>query len=186
MDMAVDQASTRHQFRSPLIERLSKSRSMASWGLVSVRDLADPVQQALIVQRRSGCIVTCGGSLVAIHARWWPYHGNLLMAALESSFRTLPADVCELYYHQPAGMPDFLTLSYARAGAITSLATLYAASQTLDEIARLRKTGAIVCHVTNSRISDRLLHRWGWQAHCLHWRGRHFIKRFSRGVSSAA
>jgi hypothetical protein len=48
----------------------------------------------------------------------------------------------------------------------------------LDEIARIKGAHAIVCHVTNGRISDRLLRRWGWEAHCLNWKGRHFIKRF--------
>ena len=60
----------------------------------------------------------------------------------------------------------------------TALSTFYAATLILDEIARLRDTNAIVCNVTNLRISDRLMLRWGWEKHCQHWAGRHFIKRF--------
>ena len=55
--------------------------------------------------------------------------------------------------------------------------TLYAASLVLDEVARLRRSQAIVCNVTNRRISDRLMQRWGWEEHCQQWSSRHFIKR---------
>jgi hypothetical protein len=58
------------------------------------------------------------------------------------------------------------------------LSTFYAATLVLDEIARLRDANAIVCNVTNVRISDRLMRRWGWEEHCQQWMGRHFIKRF--------
>jgi hypothetical protein len=104
--------------------------------------------------------------------------GNLLQAYWDMRFRPLQQDRCELYYHQAWGAQSFLTLSYVRAGAQTSLTTLYTAALALDEIARLKQSAAIVSHVSNSRISDRLLQRWGWQQHCLNWPGRHFIKRF--------
>ena len=48
----------------------------------------------------------------------------------------------------------------------------------LDEIAKLKRTDAIVCEVSNWRISDRLLTRWGWESHLGESRRRHFIKRF--------
>jgi hypothetical protein len=48
----------------------------------------------------------------------------------------------------------------------------------LQEIARIKRTDAIVCDVTSSRISDRLLARAGWERHCLASPRRHFIKRF--------
>jgi hypothetical protein len=32
--------------------------------------------------------------------------------------------------------------------------------------------------VSNLRISDRLLRRWGWEAHCPSRWHRHFIKRY--------
>ena len=58
------------------------------------------------------------------------------------------------------------------------LVRFYAATLVLDAIAELKHINAIVCHVTNERITDRLLHRWGWEEHCQDWPGRHFIKRF--------
>jgi hypothetical protein len=51
----------------------------------------------------------------------------------------------------------------------------------LDEIARIRGAVAIVAHVTNGSISDRLLQRFGWQQHLEHWQGRHWIRRFYDG-----
>ncbi|HBE66664.1 MAG TPA: hypothetical protein DDW52_00815 [Planctomycetaceae bacterium] len=89
----------------------------------------------------------------------------------------MQSDVCELYYHAPLACPRFLTLSYVRSGPKTSLSTFYAATLMLDEIARLKQTGAIVCNVSSDRLTDRLLARWGWDEHCESWTGRHFIKR---------
>jgi hypothetical protein len=96
----------------------------------------------------------------------------------EMNFRTVQRDRCELFYHQPISAPGFLTLSYVHAGPGTSVSTLYAAGLVLDEIARLRQAHAIVSEISNSRISDRSLQRWGWEAHCPNLPGRHFIKRF--------
>lgn len=168
MDLAIDQTGVGDR---PLL-----GCRWRGWGLKSVTDLRE--QASLLASRRCGCIVTAGGRLVAVHGLWWPYHGSLMRVAWDARFASLPADVCELYYHQSSASANFLTLSYVHAGWSTSLTTLYAASLTLDAIAQFRKADAIVCHVTNGRIGDRLLERWGWQAHCLSWRGRHFIKRF--------
>ena len=130
-------------------------------------------------RRRWGCIVTSGGALEAVHGRWWPHLGSLAQVLWDVHFRRgIASDRCELYYHQSISAPGFLTLSYIRSGARTTLSSLYAATLALDEVARLRKAHAIVCHVTNDRISDRLLLRWGWEAHCPNLAGRHFIKRF--------
>lgn len=176
MDMAIDQASVGNRFRRPL-NRLPP-RSLASLGLASVTNLSDASQCQRLVRRRSGCIVTAAGCLAAIHGRWWAYRGNLMQVAYDNRFGSLAGDICELYYHQPWSATNFLTLSYIHTGHGASLSTLYAACLVLDEVARLRRTDAIVCHATNDRISDRFFARWGWQAHCLHMSGRHFIKRF--------
>ena len=85
---------------------------------------------------------------------------------------------CLLYYNQPRSVPDFLSLVYVASAAGTTLKTLRTALAVLDEIARLKGSDALVCDVANSRISDRLLARWGWQSHCPRRWHRHFIKRF--------
>lgn len=145
----------------------------------ALRPVTDPDQQFIQLERRShGRIVTQAGQLEAVYGRWLPYHSNLWRVWWDQRARRFPSDRCELYYHTPWSSPGFLTLSYVRSGPRTSLSTFYAATLVLDEIARLKHSHAIVCNVTNQRISPRLMQRWGWQAHCTQWSGRHYIKRF--------
>ncbi len=168
MDLAIDQTG--------IGARWSIAHGLAGLGLSRVSHVAHGA--GLLRQRSCGRIVTSGGRLEAVYGRWWPHLGNMLQVLWDVNLRTMPADRCELYYHQPLSSPGFLTLSYVHTGPATSLATLYAATLVLDEIARLRQAQALVAHLTNDRISDRLMNRWGWQPHCLQWSGRHFIKRF--------
>lgn len=135
-------------------------------------------QEERIKKWRCGVVRTEQGRLCGIVGRWWAYQGNILQTWWDLRWRPLQQDRCDLYYSQPWSSPGFLTLSYVRSGPRTSLSTFYAATLALDQIARLKDSNAIVCHVTNDRISDRLLARWGWEKHCLDWPGRHFIKRF--------
>lgn len=75
-------------------------------------------------------------------------------------------------------MPAFLVVDFIRTGAGARYRTFVAAANVLDEIARLKGTLAIVAHVSNAAISDRLLARLGWERHLTQWSGRHWIKRF--------
>lgn len=129
---------------------------------------------------RAGVIITEGGELRAIRRRWWAkrksYFGVQIAGRLEHAL--VPGDICRLYYHQPFSIPDFLTLSYVVSGRACRYATFRKATRVLDQIARIKGAWAIVCHLSNARISDRLLQRWGWTRHCLDMRGRHYIKRF--------
>ncbi len=164
-----------------IISRTTARRDLAypgwsSWGLPPVVDMR--AQRQLLVDRRQGCIVIRQSELSAIFGRRWAYTGNLLTVAIDSRLRRIERDVCELYYHESRWAPGFLTLDYIRSGPDTTLSTFYAATLVLDEIARLKKSSAIVANVTNSRISERLMERWNWQRHCLGWFGRHYIKRF--------
>lgn len=168
MDLAVN--PQRDMVRRTLAEHL------VGFGLAPVTSIQE--QADVLRARRAGKIVTCGGRLVGVFGRWWPYLGNHFQTLLDRQWRPLIGDRCELYFHAPLSSPGFLTLSYVHSGDGTSLSTFYAATLVLDEIARLKRSVAIVSNVTNDRISDRLLQRWGWEAHCLEWSGRHFIKRF--------
>lgn len=197
MDLAID---TRHDLgRRPTAERL------AGFGLSPVTDIA--AQQSLIRQRSAGQIVIAHGNLVAVFGRWWPYLGSQLRAAWDrrnrlatikysgghsahsqpandpsivgsNSVNGFESDRCELFFHTPWSARQFLTLSYIHSNPRTSIASVYAAMLVLDEIARIKGSLAIVTNVTNDKVSDRLLKRWGWDRHCLNWNGRHFIKRF--------
>lgn len=168
MDLAVDQRG--------LGNRWSVAGGLASWGLAPVEHIAR--SRRVLAGRGSGRIVTERARFTSVFGRWWPYWGNWCEYLWDARFRGVRGDRCELYYHVPWSAPTFLTLAYVHSGRQTSLSTVYAATLVLDEIARLKQSQAIVCHVTNERISDRLLERWGWQPHCRDWPGRHFIKRF--------
>jgi hypothetical protein len=167
MDLAFDQTSFGN--------RWSLAAGIAGIGLRPVSLVSQNRQ--LLFRRKVGRIVTQRGRLEAIYGRWWPHWGSMLQVQWDTRARALQQDRCELFYHQPTAAPGFLTLAYVHSGPRTSLGTFYAATLVLDEIARLKDSLAIVAHVTNLRISDRLLERWGWEAHCPHWSGRHFIKR---------
>ena len=127
---------------------------------------------------RCGRIVTANGRLRCIQQRWVGYRASVWRVAWEKRFRPQAAVECELFFHHKLLSPDFLVLGYARSHPRASLASLYCASLVLDEVARIKRCHAIVTELSNDRLSDRLLLRWGWERHCLSWSGRHFIKRF--------
>jgi hypothetical protein len=129
---------------------------------------------------RYGVIATEQGRLVSIQLRRWPR----IATALEASWigrgrhRSQPGGRCWLYYNQPRGFDNFLALKYVVSQRDCTLATFHRALEVLDEVARLKGTDAILCDAWNVRISDRLLARWGWEAHRPSRAHRHFIKRF--------
>lgn len=127
---------------------------------------------------RCGRIVTAGGRLKFVQRRWLGYRASLWRVAWEQRFRPESAITCELFYHHGWMSSDFLVLGYVRSHPQASLASFYCATLVLDEIARLKRSHAIVTELSNPRLSDRLMKRWGWDQHCLTWPGRHYIKRF--------
>ena len=130
--------------------------------------------------RPYGVIEMAGGRLVGVHLRPWPKLVSVPEASLlgEALHRYRPGDRCLLYYNQPRSSRNFLALKYMLAGRGSTFATCGGALVVLDHIARIKQTDAIVCEVTNRRITDRMLARWGWQSHVPQSRRRHFIKRF--------
>lgn len=92
--------------------------------------------------------------------------------------RWRPGNRCWLYYRQPRRFPQFLVLDYVVSTRAATLATFRGALGVLDEIARLKGSDALLCDVASTRISDRLLSRWGWAPHAQGRGHRHFIKRF--------
>ncbi|MCG8451496.1 MAG: hypothetical protein MI725_18170 [Pirellulales bacterium] len=133
------------------------------------------------IRRRSyGVIETSAGCLVAIHFRPWPKLfawpeiwpvGPLYHARGES-------DRCLLYYNQPWSCPNYLALKYVVSSRATPYATFRAALTTLDAIAELKQSDAILCDAFNRRLSDRFLKRLGWAPHKPQRWHRNYIKRF--------
>lgn len=140
--------------------------------------------QVTIRGARAGRIVAESGRVVEVRRRWMPYRASLPEVFFERTFRPQPPGRCVLDYHLPRRCPGYITLDYVRSGRDTSFASFRAAIFALDRVADLHAAEAIVCHVTTPSLSDRLLRRWGWQQHCLQWKGRHWIKRFDRSQKS--
>jgi hypothetical protein len=131
-------------------------------------------------KRRYGVIVAEHGQLSQIILRPWPKVVSLAEVLFwgHRFHDQRPGDRCWLYYNQPLRHGNFLALKYVLSSRDATLQTFRCCLTVLDEIARIKHTDALVCEASNVRISDRLLQRWGWEAHVPSSRRRHFIKRF--------
>ncbi|MBI1904293.1 MAG: hypothetical protein HYS13_24625 [Planctomycetia bacterium] len=160
---------------------------MPNW-LKSITDPFDPAQAELVRRRRYGQIEVRGGRLVRISFRLWPKF--VFWLGLRWSEFCRPkrrpqgnandesGDRCLVYYDQPFWHRNFLALKYVASSPGTSLRTLRAAAAALDLVARIKGSDAILCDVTNPRISNRALRRFGWAPlRITAWR-RIFIRRF--------
>ncbi|MGO9110992.1 MAG: hypothetical protein ACLP9L_17355 [Thermoguttaceae bacterium] len=132
-------------------------------------------------QRRYGIIEVLNGQFHRVLLRPWP---KILVGPEVLWFgrwlhQRRRGDRLLLYYNQPWRCPNFLALAYALSGRETSMRSIRVGLEALDEIARLKKSDALLCDVGNWRISQRFMQRWGWEPHCpAAWWHRHFIKRF--------
>ena len=133
-----------------------------------------------IRERRYGMILVSNGQLQTLQFRPWPK----LVSAPEVKWLggwqhgRQAKDQCRLYYNQPLGHSNFLALKYTVTSFGTSYKTVRRALLILDEIARIKKTDAIVAEITNDRITDRSMKRMGWEEHLPDAKNRHFIRRF--------
>lgn len=144
----------------------------------SVHDIA---RDAEILRRRPyGVICVEDEQLRCIRLRPWPKIISQPEIALWGQWLhgSASGDRCWLYYNQPLRHRNFLALKYVVSSQHASFKTFRGALVLLDEMARIKRSDAILCEVPNRRISDRLLRRWGWERHLRASRRRHFIKRF--------
>ncbi len=128
---------------------------------------------------RYGVIEVVDGRLQAVHLRPWPKWISIGAVVWQTWFgRGGRRDRCLVYYDQPLRYPNFLAVKYAYSTLGTTYRTIRAAAVALDQIARIKGSDALLCEAWNSRISDRLLRRWGWERHVPGSSRRHYIKRF--------
>lgn len=134
----------------------------------------------LIRRRRYGMIEIEAGAFKQITFYPWPKLISLPEVwCLGGSYHDRAAgDRCRLYFNQPRHCSQYLALMYVVSSRETRFATIHRGAQVLDQVARIKRSDAIVCEASNLRISDRLLTRWGWERHLLDSPRRHFIKRF--------
>lgn len=144
----------------------------------TIRSLS--VDASVIRSRSFGVIEVRNGQLHQISFRPWPSMVSMWRVWSDVYLRPTrtPDDACWLYFDQHITMPSYLLLKYIVSAPGTSFRTFRAATVALDEVARIKKSDAILCEATNSRISERLLDRWGWERHVPGSPRRHYIKRF--------
>ena len=144
----------------------------------SVREIE--ANQETLRRRPYGVIEAAKGQLVRIQLRPWPKYASLIevhwLKAMKG--KRHEQDVCRLFYNQPLGHRNYLTLSYVESSLGTQLKTFYRALDVLTQIAFIKRSDAILAEVTNKKISDRFMIRRGWERHMEQKRQRHWIKRF--------
>ncbi|MBI1247435.1 hypothetical protein GC197_06255 [bacterium] len=135
--------------------------------------------QNLVRGRRYGIIQVEAGSFRSLSFRPWPkLISRVEIETLGRWKHARGGDHCRLYYNFPITAPGFLTLAYVESTCQTTWKTLRRSVEVLDWIAEVRRANAAVCELSNERISNRVMQRVGWQPHCEHLAGRHFIKRY--------
>ena len=136
--------------------------------------------QSLVQKRPYGVIDVRNGQLFAIHFRPWPKVISTIEVKWMGGWKQgrLQKDQCLLYFNQPRGHRNFLTLKYIVTSMGSSYQTTYRATTILDQVARIKNSDAIVTEAVNRRISNRLMQRLGWTQHCPDRSEPHYIKRF--------
>ena len=133
-----------------------------------------------IRRRPYGVIEVIDGRFRRINFRPWPKIISLAEVQWlgQRTHQKLHADACRLYFNQPLASRDYLALKYVVSSFGTSYRTILTVQWALDEVARIKGSQAVVCDVTNDRITDRMMLRWGWESHLNDSPRRHYIKRY--------
>lgn len=147
----------------------------ATWGLPAVSSIVE--NKKLVSEWRYGTIILRHGDITTIQARWWPRWGSLWGAMSDRVVRTLPDDECRFHYSFPRSATGYMSLLYVHAGEKTSYRTFHRGIVALEEIALLRHARGIVCQVTNDRLTDRMMTRWGYAKHAESLGDNHYIRR---------
>ena len=144
----------------------------------TVHDLDE--ESDTIRRRPYGVIEVADGKFQHIRLRPWPKLISTIEINWTSGLKSnhIEKDVCRCYYNQPFFHRKFLTLMYIQSSLATTRDTLVTTLNVLDTVARIKQSNALLTEVTNKRVSDRAMIRWGWERHLLTSKKRHFIKRF--------
>lgn len=148
------------------------------WRSETVTNLVDGAET--LRRWRCGVIEAADGRFVGVRLRRLPKLVSAPGIWLFGGWRHAHAsgDRIRLFYNQPRRWSDFLVLKYAESARNTSMGTLTRALAVLDEIARLKRSDALLCDASNARITTKLLGRWGWEPHSPSRWHRNYIKRF--------
>ncbi|MHB8902840.1 MAG: hypothetical protein ACYC6Y_29120 [Thermoguttaceae bacterium] len=137
-------------------------------------------QADVVRRRRFGVIEARDGAFHRILFRPWPTWVSIPEVLLWAPWlrRRRHRDRCLLYFDQPWSQPNYLAVKYLLTTAGTSYASVVAARRAVDEVARIKRSDALVCHVSNRRLSGRIMRRWGWEPLNDSPRCTLFVRRF--------
>lgn len=152
---------------------------MGRW-FQTITDIKSEENLELLRRRPYGVIEVVGTELSAIHLRPYPKIVSIAEASWADGWGKNRNQLkrVQLYYNQPLGSRNFLTLKYIVSTLHTKTITLAMAVSVLDWIAMLKQSDAIVTEVSNARLSPRVMDRYGWERHLESSRRPHYIKRF--------
>ena len=144
----------------------------------TVTDLVDEAD--VLARRPYGVIEMVDGRFRRVLLRPYPKMllGPEIIVFGGRHHRRRRGDRLLLYYNQPRRFRNFLALKYVVSARETSMGGVARALDVLDQIARLKRVDAMLCDVSNWRISKRSLARWGWELHCPSRWHRNYVKRF--------
>lgn len=128
---------------------------------------------------RYGVVEVRNDRAYCIQRRLLPKMPSMFEAWLDARWRRLPDNEVRLYYNVPYRCEGFMVLAYARSGSRTSLASFRTGLSVLEEIAKLKRLQAIVCHASNPKLTERVMHYFGYTRHASHLKGYHYIKRLA-------
>ena len=141
----------------------------------------DVVADAEKIRRRAyGMIEVVDEQLRSIQLRPWPK----MISGIEAQWadgwakKRSKKNQTQLFYSEPLAHRNYLALSYIVSTLQTSMTTLTLSMAVLDYVAFLKQSDAILTEVSNNRISERLMKRFGYERHLLDSKKRHWIKRF--------
>ena len=148
------------------------------WHCETVTNVVDGAD--LLRRRRYGVIEVADRQFVRVALRPLPKIVSAPGIRLIGGWRHAhqSGDRIRFFYNQPHGSSNYLVLKYAESSRNTSMGTLIRALDVLDEIARIKKSDALLCDASNVRITTKVLGRWGWEPHCPSRWHRNYIKRF--------
>lgn len=134
----------------------------------------------IVRARRYGYFDVVDERLARVVFRPWPKITSIPDVLLfgEGWHRRRRGNWMRVYFNQPRRASNFLAVTYVRSTRDCTYANALAAARILDEIARIKASDALICDVGFSRISDRLLERWGWSPLSKRRFHRNYIKRF--------
>lgn len=143
-----------------------------------VDDLAN--DREAIRRGRYGMIEVASGRLQAVYLRPLPKLVSIFDVLVSGRLyhRLCSADRAFFFYNQPRRHSNYLSLTYVLSGRGCTLATLHEGLRTLDQVAEIKGSDALLCDAWNWRISQRLLARAGWEPHLKSRLHRHYIRRF--------